>query len=314
MSRKADEENANTRGGNFTTAVDEDGVRIPGALTLGSYDVNLSPVVGADFLLTPLGKNTALYLSTEATWGSLDAQARSKDGESKVDLALGEFVGTAGLRIAVNLYDGNRDQDTDGDKLSEKEKNFRPLNEVLGTEWTVPPAPSGIYQVGSIFYADNTFAGQNCLTTEASKFPHVDTELVRELQAGVSVNVGSQGGGVSTDIVQRLKLGTVNQSAVPDLSLELTDSCRRALQTKTERGESISGAHIVTEALSAQITQQTCGKVDAKGRFKIFTVADLQADATLKEACTVTSLEPVVVGYKTASVEALLSHTKKSEE
>jgi len=67
------------------------------------------------------------------------------------------------------------------------------------------------------------------------------------------------------------------------------------------RSEDLGEMYAVQEVLTAEIAEQTCGRVDASGRF----VGLGKAEVELARACMQESLEPVAVAYRVVPITEL---------
>jgi formylglycine-generating enzyme required for sulfatase activity len=173
-------------------------------------------------------------------------------------------------------------------------------------QWEPTPELSGVFKPGSIF--EETALGHrsladNCIVALPRENTYTAAEVVTSLQAGVSVGGPLAGGGGYAGIVKKVKFGTPTQVTIPRLDLELTQDCRVKLAQMSKA--SIDQSYVVQEVLKAEISEQTCGKVDASGRF----IRLGAAEAEYAAACAQASLEPVAVGYRTMPLADLL-HTK----
>jgi formylglycine-generating enzyme required for sulfatase activity len=169
--------------------------------------------------------------------------------------------------------------------------------------WTPTPELSGVFKPGSIF--EQTALGHrsladSCIAAPPRENTYTAAEVVTSLQAGVSVGGPLVGGGGYAGIIKKVKFGTPTQVTIPLLDLELSQSCTEKLsRLPTSR---IQSAYVVQEVLKAEISEQTCGKVDARGSF----VGLGAAEGEYAAACAQASLEPVAVGYRTMPLADLL--------
>ncbi len=170
--------------------------------------------------------------------------------------------------------------------------------------WTPTPEMSGMFQPGVVF-TDNgvahTLLTSSCFDVTPRTGTYTATEVITQLQAGVSI--GATGlGRVATggELLKRVKFGAPSHSAVERLGLSPKPDC--AAQLATLPPETVSASYVVQEVLSAEIAEQTCGRVDAQGRF----IGLGEAEAEMARACSVSSLEPVAVGYRTVPLAELL--------
>lgn len=169
--------------------------------------------------------------------------------------------------------------------------------------WQPTPELSGVFKPGSIFQktamGDQVLA-KGCFSAQPEESTYTATEIVTSLQAGVSVGAGLANANAYAGIVKKVKFGTPTQESIPTLDLELSNSCLEKL--KKLPSSQISSSYVVKEVLKAEISEQTCGKVDAGGRF----VGLGAADAEYAAACAQASLEPVAVGYRTVALADLM--------
>jgi hypothetical protein len=172
-------------------------------------------------------------------------------------------------------------------------------------QWEPTPELSGVFAAGALF--EVTAMGHRSLATGCIAAPpqvhtYTSAELVTSLQAGVSIGGPlAFGGGAGASIVKKVKFGTPSQVSIPRLDLELTEACRVKLERMPKAR--IDQSYVVQEVLKAEISEQTCGKVDASGRF----VGLGAVDAEYAAACSRVSLEPVAVGYRTVPLRRLLA-------
>jgi hypothetical protein len=169
--------------------------------------------------------------------------------------------------------------------------------------WTPTPELSGVFKAGSIF--ETTAIGHrplatNCFAAQPEESTYTAADIVTSLQAGVSVGGPLASGGAYAGIVKKVKFGTPTQVSIPGMDLELSKSCEEKL--KRLPMSRIQSSYVVQEVLKAEISEQTCGKVDARGSF----VGLGSAEAEYAAACAQSSLEPVAVGYRTVPLAELL--------
>jgi formylglycine-generating enzyme required for sulfatase activity len=170
--------------------------------------------------------------------------------------------------------------------------------------WTPTPELSGVFKAGSIF--ETTALGHrplatSCFAAQPEESTYTAAEIVSSLQAGVSVGGPLASGGAYAGIVKKVKFGTPTQVSIPGMDLELSKSCEEKL--KKLPISRIQSSYVVQEVLKAEISEQTCGKVDARGSF----VGLGSAEAEYAAACAQSSLEPVAVGYRTVPLAELLN-------
>lgn len=174
------------------------------------------------------------------------------------------------------------------------------------TGWTPTPELSGAFEPGRVFQVTDSghrLQLDHCFAREPARSSYTAAELVTRLQAGVGVSVGVGALGAHASIVKRLSFGAPEQRSLPALQMTPSAACRVALDEAARRGLDLATLYVVQEALFASIAEQTCGRVDASGRF----VALGEAEAGLAAACSQESLEPVAIGYRTLPVADLLS-------
>jgi hypothetical protein len=169
------------------------------------------------------------------------------------------------------------------------------------TGWSPTPELSGAFKVGYVFQRSgqgDRLQIDDCFTVAASRSTYTAAEVVTQLQAGVSVDVGAgrvQAGG---SLVKKVKFGTPEHVALPLLKMVPTPACREVLVAAGRGGADLSAMYVVQEVLTAEIAEQTCGRVDAGGRFVMLG----SAEASLSMACSQASLEPVAIAYRTTPV------------
>lgn len=177
--------------------------------------------------------------------------------------------------------------------------------------WTPTPELSGVFQVGRIFMDDgtgHTLMVRECFGAEPGSDSYTATEVVSQMQAGVRVNVGVKVGG-SGSFQKRAKFGEPVHHTLERLAMVPTEACTAMLSTAAQ--EDVAKMYAVQEVLTAVITEQTCGRVDANGRFVVG-----GAEAELQQSCSQESLEPVAVAYRSVPVQDLqeLGSTQESDQ
>jgi hypothetical protein len=176
-------------------------------------------------------------------------------------------------------------------------------NLLAKAKWTPTPELSGVFKAGTIF--ETTALGDrpladNCIAAVPRESTYTAADIVTSLQAGVSVGGPLASGGAYAGIVKKVRFGTPTQVSIPGMDLELSKSCEEKL--KRLPMSRIQSSYVVQEVLKAEISEQTCGKVDARGSF----VGLGSAEAEYAAACAQSSLEPVAVGYRTVPLAELL--------
>ncbi len=173
------------------------------------------------------------------------------------------------------------------------------------TGWTPTPELSGAFRPGFIFQATelgHRLQVEDCFPLEPTVSTYTATEVVTQLQAGVSVDLGAGSVGVSGGMVKKVKFSTPEQHTLPMLKLQPTTACTAMLKGAARGGVDLSSLYVVQEVLTARIAEQTCGRVDAQGRFVALGGAELE----LAMSCAQESLDPVAIAYRTVPVEQLM--------
>jgi outer membrane protein OmpA-like peptidoglycan-associated protein len=209
---------------------------------------------------------------------------------------LGAIVGgTASAEPATPLRPGHRVQ------LAASAAELPALSALLERAgWSPTPELSGAFQPGRIFSADqHRLQVDDCFDTPIQRSTYTSAEVVTHLQAGVSVGMGlAQGHG---ELVKKLRFGAPEHLAMPALKMRPTEACLRTLREGAARGLDLSTLYVVQEALLAEIAEQTCGRLDARGR-----IVGLGAgEAALSIACAQESLEPVAVAFRVQPLHTL---------
>lgn len=171
--------------------------------------------------------------------------------------------------------------------------------------WNPTPELSGAFQVGDIFDASHRWQASGCFDADVRTSTYTETEMITQFQAGVQTEGLAKliaVAGATAGITKQVKFGTPSHIALPGLGLTLSETCRSSLESLVQQGQDLSGWYVVKEILSAQITEQTCGRVDASGHFR--PLGD--ADAALALSCSQVSLEPVSAAFRTLPLHALL--------
>ena len=170
--------------------------------------------------------------------------------------------------------------------------------------WEPTPELSGVFKTGSIFKQDgetHSLMVRSCFTAEEVQDTYTSAEVVSQMQAGVKVRFGLAKVEASGELVKKMKFGTPVHSTIERLAMVPTEACQgmlaRVSKTDLER------MYAVQEVLTAEIAEQTCGRIDASGRF----VGLGKADAELQQACMQQSLEPVAVAYRVVPLSELVS-------
>ena len=170
------------------------------------------------------------------------------------------------------------------------------------TGWTPTPELSGVYQAGAVFLDDgqrHTLMLRGCFDAAPQTDTYTSMELVSSLQAGVRIRAGAFSARAETELVRQVRFGVPEHHTLERLHMQPTADCRDRLARAP--ADARDRMYAVQEVLTAEIAEQTCGRLDAEGRF----VGLGAADAALASACSQVSLEPVAVAYRTVPISAL---------
>ncbi len=161
--------------------------------------------------------------------------------------------------------------------------------------WEPTPELSGVFKTGSIFQQDgatHSLMVRSCFDAEEVQDTYTSAEVVTQLQAGVRVKFGLGSVKGSGELIKKVKFGTPVHATLERLAMFPTEGCEKLLaRVSTADLESM---YAVQEVLTAEIAEQTCGRLDATGKF----VGLGAAEAELSMACRQESLEPVAVAYR----------------
>jgi hypothetical protein len=166
--------------------------------------------------------------------------------------------------------------------------------------WDPTPELSGVFQVGRIFLDDgfsHSLMVRECFHTEAGSDTYTSAEVVSQLQAGVRVKLGVEAS-ASASLEKKVKFGAPVHHTLERLAMVPTEDCTALLATASD--QDLARMYAVQEVLTAEITEQTCGRLNAEGKFVVGGV-----DAEFERGCTQESLEPVAVAYRTIPVGEL---------
>jgi len=166
--------------------------------------------------------------------------------------------------------------------------------------WTATPELSGVFQVGRIFKDDGTghsLMVRDCFNAEVGSDPYTSSEVVSNLQAGVRVGFGLRVK-ASASLVRKVSFDVPVHHTLERLAMVPNAECSAMLATATDLEKDTMYA--VQEVLTAVITDQRCGQIDATGRFIV-----ASADAELQEVCSQESYKPVAVAYRSVPVNEL---------
>lgn len=173
--------------------------------------------------------------------------------------------------------------------------------------WSSTSELSGMYHAGDIFQmggadgsGDRLWSG-SCFDVTPRDEAFVGSDVSTTLSAGVTVPLGvaaSIGSGGS--LQRRVVFASPRHQAVAMTDLVPTERCIDNLERFARAGEDVTILQVLQEVLRATISEQTIGKVDAKGSF-------VTVDVTLSggSAQTIASEGPVTVGVRTVSVSQL---------
>mgnify|MGYP001263043800 CR=1 FL=1 len=166
--------------------------------------------------------------------------------------------------------------------------------------WTATPELSGVFQVGRVFSDDgsgHSLMVRDCFAMEVGSDPYTSSEVVSHLRAGVRVGFGVGVKG-SASLVRKVRFDVPVHHTLERLAMVPTAECAAMLSTATDVEKSTMYA--IQEVLTAVITEQRCGQIDAKGRFVV-----AGADAEFSEVCSQESQKPVAVAYRSVPVSEL---------
>ena len=106
---------------------------------------------------------------------------------------------------------------------------------------------------------------RDCFESEIAEDTYTSAEVVSELQGGVRVKTGMGSAQAKAGLTKRVKFGTPVHSTLERLSMTPTSSCAAKLaQVPTAQLETM---YAVQEVLTAEISEQTYGRLDASGKF-----------------------------------------------
>ena len=166
--------------------------------------------------------------------------------------------------------------------------------------WTPTPELSGVFQVGRIFKDDGTghsLMVRDCFDAQTGSDPYTSAEVVTHMQAGVRVALGI-GVKASASLVRKVSFDAPVHHTLERLAMTPTAECSAMLAKATDWDK--SSMYAVQEVLTAVITEQRCGRIDASGQFLM-----ASAEAELEAVCSQQSHEPVAVAYRSIPVAQL---------
>ncbi len=170
------------------------------------------------------------------------------------------------------------------------------------TGWTPTPELSGIFKTGSIFRdtgSGHSLMIRDCFDAAEVRDSYTSLELVTQLQAGVRVRAGLVSARGSGELVKKVKFSTPVHHSLERLAMTPSPACREKL-SKVSKAD-LAQMYAVQDVLMAKIWEQTCGRIDAKGRFVGLGGGELE----LSRACHRLSLEPVAVAYRPVPLSKL---------
>ncbi len=172
------------------------------------------------------------------------------------------------------------------------------------TGWSPTPELTGTIRVGDIFATTGQgeqWQGEGCLSSTPRVSPYTQVDLTSQLESGVRVRFGLGQGGTESGISRKMRFGAPTHHALPGMALDLSPPCVETLRKMSARGADLHSWYVVKEVLMAEITEQSCGRVDAGGSF----VGLGGAEVELAQACSQTTQEPVAVAWRTVGVVEL---------
>lgn len=172
------------------------------------------------------------------------------------------------------------------------------------TGWSPTPELTGTIRVGDIFATTGQgeqWQGEGCLSSTPRVSPYTQVDLTSQLESGVRVRFGLGQGGTESGISRKMRFGAPTHHALPGMALDLSPPCVETLRKMSARGADLHSWYVVKEVLMAEITEQSCGRVDAGGSF----VGLGGAEVELTQACSQTTQEPVAVAWRTVGVVEL---------
>ena len=104
--------------------------------------------------------------------------------------------------------------------------------------------------------------------------------------------------GVSAGLEKKVSFKDPVHYTIERLAMVPTPECADMLRTAS--ASDVGQMYAVQEVLLAEITEQTCGRLDANGSFVVG-----EAEADFERACSQESLEPVAVAYRSVPVSML---------
>jgi hypothetical protein len=170
--------------------------------------------------------------------------------------------------------------------------------------WIPTPELSGVYRVGSIFHPNgsaHTLMVRQCFEAPVAGDTYTAMEVVTQLQAGVRMGAGVVRARAEGELVKKVRFGTPIHHTIERLAMTPSKACREML-SRTDKAQQAT-MYAVQEVLTAEIAEQTCGKLNASGSF----VGLGKAEAEFAQACAQESLDPVAVAYRVVPVSELIN-------
>jgi hypothetical protein len=171
------------------------------------------------------------------------------------------------------------------------------------TGWTPTPELTGNIKIGDVFATTpqgEQWQAEGCLSATPRVAPYTEVEVSSQLQLGVSVRAGIARVGGEATLTKVMRFGAPEHHSLPGLGLQLTPACRDPLLALADRGADLRDWYIVKEVMVAEISEQTCGEVDAEGRFLAFS-----GEADLQQSCAQASQGKVAVAWRTVRLPDL---------
>lgn len=169
--------------------------------------------------------------------------------------------------------------------------------------WEPTPELSGVFKTGAIFREDgltHSLMVRSCFDAPEARDTYTSAEVVSQLQAGVRVKLGLGGLQASGELTKKVKFGAPVHATLERLAMHPNAACEQMLANVG--AADLDKMYAVQEVLTAEIAEQTCGRMDASGRF----VGIGAAEAELAQACMQESLEPVAVAYRVVPLSEIV--------
>ena len=163
--------------------------------------------------------------------------------------------------------------------------------------WEPAPELTGNRHVGDLYRivgARHVFQADSCIAAPPRRSAYTESELVMSISAGVRLDLGAASVSGGAGLVQKVKFSTPEHVQLPALAVALAPDCEKAIELAVGPEKVLSDWYVVTEVLSAMVTETTCGRVDATGRFVGLGAVGTEYAA----ACSQRSMEPVVIAFQ----------------